>query len=104
MTIPAYLAYIYEHENGELNQRVHDLTTATVERQQRFEPQDLRLRVRRPGLLDSIYFEEVPEAGPLDPNDIEVEVRAIGVNFRDCLISSLLVWSSRKTFKTETRT
>ncbi|KAI9740047.1 MAG: polyketide synthase [Claussenomyces sp. TS43310] len=76
------------YEDVELNQMVHDFTSVSVKRQQRFGEQNVRLRVRRPGLLDTIYFEEVPEiAGPLAPNEIEVEVKAIGVNFRDCLIA-----------------
>ncbi|KAI1490502.1 putative polyketide synthase [Biscogniauxia mediterranea] len=76
------------YENSNLNQMVHEATSsASIRRQQRFGDQNLKLRVQRPGLLDSLYFEEVPSGGPLSPNEIEVEVKAIGVNFRDCLIA-----------------
>lgn len=75
------------YESGKLNQTVHHFTSSAVEQEQCFGDQNLKLRVRRPGLLDTIYFEEVPEPISLAPDDIEVEVRAIGVNFRDCLIA-----------------
>lgn len=66
---------------------VHDFTSPWVERHERFGQQNLKLKVRRPGLLDTIYFQEVPEVGPLAPNDVEIEMKAVGVNFRDCLIA-----------------
>lgn len=82
-----YLCIPRIYENSELNQKVHDFTFASFKPQQRFGEQNLKLRVQRPGLLDSVYFEEIPEAGPLGSDEIEVEVKAIGVNFRDCLIA-----------------
>ena len=75
------------YENGAINQKIHDFASDTIKRRQRFGELNVKLRVGRPGLLDSIFFEEVPEAGPLAPNEIEVEVKSIGVNFRDCLIA-----------------
>lgn len=77
------------YEDGKLNQHVHDTTSASVRREQRFGQVDLKVRIRRPGLLDTIYFEEIPgsAAYSLGPDEIEVDVKAIGVNFRDCLIA-----------------
>ena len=47
----------------------------------------LKLNVRTPGLLDSLEFVEDKSLDkPLAPNEIEVEVRAIGVNFKECLV------------------
>ena len=46
----------------------------------------LKLTVGTPGLLDTLHFvrDEQP-LQPLGPGDIEVEVKASGVNFMDCL-------------------
>ncbi|KAI1077405.1 hypothetical protein F5B20DRAFT_583402 [Whalleya microplaca] len=46
----------------------------------------LRLEVGRPGMLDSLQFTDVPnwEDG-LDDDSLEIEVKAVGLNFRDIL-------------------
>ena len=45
-----------------------------------------RMDVKIPGLLDSIDFvEDVNSRDPLDKYDVEIEVKAIGVNFLDVL-------------------
>ncbi len=77
------------YERNALNQSVHDATLLEpVEREQPFGKQNLKLKVRHPGLIDSLYFEEVPAWDePLAPNEIELDVKAVGVNFRDCLIA-----------------
>ena len=47
----------------------------------------LKLNVGSPGLLDSLYFsEDDNKIVELAPGEIEVEVKSVGVNFRDCLI------------------
>ncbi|TVY91260.1 Highly reducing polyketide synthase [Lachnellula willkommii] len=46
----------------------------------------VKVDVRTPGLLDSLEFIEDEKASlPLGPNEVEIEVRAIGVNFKECL-------------------
>lgn len=46
----------------------------------------LALKIATPGLIDSLQFREDPIVlMELKPNEIEIEVRAIGVNFRDVL-------------------
>lgn len=46
----------------------------------------LRLGVRVPGLLDTLEFREEEEIStPLKPDEVMIEVRALGVNFKDCL-------------------
>lgn len=46
----------------------------------------LRLNVRTPGLLDTLEFvEDTSFEDPLAPDEIEVDIKAIGVNFKECL-------------------
>lgn len=46
----------------------------------------LKLNARTPGLLDSLEFvEDASFEKPIAPDEIEVDVQAIGVNFKDCL-------------------
>ena len=48
----------------------------------------LSLRVKTPGLLDSLEFiEDTDVLDDLRADEVEVEVMATGVNFRDCLIA-----------------
>ena len=48
----------------------------------------LTLCVPTPGLLDSLEFREDKDASKdLEPDEVEVEVMATGVNFRDCLMA-----------------
>lgn len=75
------------YECRELNQTVHDYSADWLNRSQRFGEQDLKLSVRQPGLLDTLYFEQAPAPEPLDPQEIEVDVKAMGINFRDFLIA-----------------
>jgi NADPH:quinone reductase-like Zn-dependent oxidoreductase len=51
-----------------------------------FGQANLRLTVKAPGLLDSLYFEQAENmTSDLAPNEVEVRVKAVGVNFKDCL-------------------
>lgn len=48
----------------------------------------LRMAIESPGLIDTLHFvEDDGYRCTLGPDDVEVEVRAIGLNFRDCLIA-----------------
>lgn len=48
----------------------------------------LKLAIKSPGLLDTLYFVEDEEyRRPLAPDEVEIEVRAVGLNFRDCLMA-----------------
>lgn len=74
-------------EAKDLNQ---DIFLKTCPQQLRFqhfkEGPALKLTVRVPGLLDTFEFHEDTAFGtPLAPGEIEVEVRAVGLNFLDCL-------------------
>ncbi|KAL9045613.1 MAG: hypothetical protein Q9214_001371 [Letrouitia sp. 1 TL-2023] len=48
----------------------------------------LKLAIRSPGLLDTLHFVEDKEnARPLGDDEVEIHTRAIGMNFKDCLIA-----------------
>lgn len=48
----------------------------------------LKLAIKSPGLLDTLYFvEDEDYRRPLAPEEVEIEVRAVGLNFRDCLMA-----------------
>lgn len=53
------------------------------------EDRPLRLEIATPGLLDSLHFVDDLESSnkPLLSDELEVEVRAAGVNFRDVMIA-----------------
>ena len=47
-----------------------------------------KLSIRAPGLLDTLQFiEDNQYTKPLGPKEVEIEVRAVGLNFRDILVS-----------------
>ena len=46
----------------------------------------LALTVSNPGMLDSVLFvEDEDQPRPLAPGEVEIEVKAAGINFMDCL-------------------
>ena len=52
------------------------------------ESPPLKLAIESPGLLDTLKFvEDEDHRRPLASAEVEIEVRAIGMNFRDCLIA-----------------
>lgn len=68
----------------------HDIFLKTCPQQLRFqhfkEGPALKLKIRVPGLLDTFEFhEDTAFRTPLASGEIEVEVRAVGLNFLDCL-------------------
>lgn len=74
-------------EASQLNDDIHS-KTHTVSRHQEMGLGDpLSLAMSRSGLLDSIQWEEDRRAfEDLEPDQIEIQVQALGVNFRDLLI------------------
>jgi NADPH:quinone reductase-like Zn-dependent oxidoreductase len=82
--------------------KISEYLLSSAEKTVRFGDHNLRLSIRSPGLLDSLYFSEVEESEteePLAADEIEVEVQAVGVNFKDCLVALGRV--EDKTFGTE---
>ncbi|KAL6716062.1 hypothetical protein ACLMJK_007024 [Lecanora helva] len=48
----------------------------------------LKLEVKQPGLLDSLMFVDDESAlDPLHPNQLEIQVRACGINFKDVFVA-----------------
>ncbi|KAI0147452.1 putative polyketide synthase [Xylariaceae sp. FL1272] len=74
------------YECDYLNRQIQKFTSKSLEREQRVGDQRIKLRIRQPGFLDSLYFEEI-ESDELAADEIEVEVKAIGLNFKDCLVA-----------------
>ncbi|GKZ33434.1 hypothetical protein AbraIFM66950_003331 [Aspergillus brasiliensis] len=52
-------------------------------------PMPLKLTTQTPGLLESMRFvaDEARDAVPLAADEVEIQVHAIGLNFKDCLIA-----------------
>lgn len=77
-------------EDDNLNEHVRARTTsAALEIQPFFQPnRPLRLEVAIPGLLDSLRFVDNEAASdPPLPDQLKVECKASGINFRDVMIS-----------------
>ncbi len=54
----------------------------------RIKGRELQLDIKTPGLLDSLYFKEVPSAYDEIPQDmVEIEPKAFGLNFRDIMVA-----------------
>ena len=73
-------------ENAEPNEHIFQRTTQPIQVRGFQRPEALILQVANPGLLNSIEY--VPDRSfekALAPDQIEIEVHAIGVNFKDCL-------------------
>jgi NADPH:quinone reductase-like Zn-dependent oxidoreductase len=76
-------------EANYLNSKVHSKVLPQQTRIQNFgKGPPLRLSIASPGLLDTLQFlEDKEQSLPLSPSDVEVEVKAVGLNFRDILIA-----------------
>ena len=49
---------------------------------------EIQMDIKTPGLLDSLYFKEVPSAYDEIPQDlVEIEPQAFGLNFRDVMVA-----------------
>lgn len=52
------------------------------------ESPPLKLTIESPGLLDTLHFiEDKSCMEPFESDDVEIQVKAIGMNFQDCLIA-----------------
>lgn len=72
----------------EINDEVHGKTHTMVRRQPISQSPPLALSIPSSGLLDSVRWEEDPRYHTdLGPDEIEIEVHAVGVNFRDLLVA-----------------
>jgi NADPH:quinone reductase-like Zn-dependent oxidoreductase len=88
---------ISKHISQELALRSSPLTSKT--QPLRTAP-PLRLAVETPGLIDSLHFQEdYAAAEPLGPQEVEIKVSHIGLNFKDLLVA--LGRENGKTFGNE---
>ncbi|KAG9512424.1 putative polyketide synthase, partial [Aureobasidium melanogenum] len=75
-------------DDEELNVRLHQESQDSVVYQQPFAQSDRRLKmvIATLGSLDSFYFVD-DEPKPLGDNEVEIEVKATGMNFKDVVVS-----------------
>ncbi|KAF1934444.1 uncharacterized protein M421DRAFT_50651 [Didymella exigua CBS 183.55] len=59
------------------------LLNTTAIKQQYTADKKMRLKIERPGLLESLHFQAVPHEDSLNPDAAEVEVKAIGLNMKE---------------------
>jgi NADPH:quinone reductase-like Zn-dependent oxidoreductase len=72
------------------DRRISDYVSGSAERTVKFADHKLKLSIRSPGLLDSLYYSEVKASEvdePLAVDEIKVDIQAVGVNFKDCLVA-----------------
>ncbi|KAF2864665.1 hypothetical protein BDV95DRAFT_508906 [Massariosphaeria phaeospora] len=75
-------------EASPLNSHIEKQTSAPVAEVHAFgNAPPLRLEFESPGVLDSIRFIEDERLRELSAGQVELEVQATGLNFRDCLIA-----------------
>ncbi|KAJ0123078.1 Polyketide synthase [Diaporthe amygdali] len=52
------------------------------------ETKPIRLTIGNPGLLDTLHFKEIPDAGkPLQTDEVEIKVMSSSINFKDVMIA-----------------
>ncbi|THW09044.1 polyketide synthase [Aureobasidium pullulans] len=75
-------------DDDDLNTRLHQESQDSVVYQQPFVQPDRRLKmvIATLGSLDSFYFVD-DEPKPLGDNEVEIEVKATGMNFKDVVVS-----------------
>ncbi|KAG9838443.1 putative polyketide synthase, partial [Aureobasidium melanogenum] len=75
-------------DDEELNVRLHQESQDSAVYQQPFAQPDRRLKmvIATLGSLDSFYFVD-DEPKPLGDNEVEIEVKATGMNFKDVVVS-----------------
>lgn len=75
-------------EYRDMNESIYEQAMPHVRREMRFGDENLRLTVQSPGLLDSLSFVQYDyPSSDFAPNEVEVRVMAVGVNFKDCLVA-----------------
>lgn len=74
----------------EMNKYIHKQTNSAVRELQLFHQDDraLRLEIESAGALDTLYFEDdYIVHTPLQDHEIEVQIKATGMNFKDVMIA-----------------
>ncbi|KAI0142877.1 putative polyketide synthase [Xylariaceae sp. FL1272] len=74
------------YESDGLNRGIHEFSSESIVRQQRFGENNVKLKIGQLGLLDTLHWEQVADTQhALGAGEIEIDVKAVGVNFKDCL-------------------
>ncbi|KAF2106034.1 hypothetical protein BDV96DRAFT_607692 [Lophiotrema nucula] len=75
-------------EDVSMNEKIRNKGQRMIRRDVRFSDGNLRLTVKTPGLLDTLTFEQMTDqpAG-LGVRQVQVRVKTIGCNFKDCLVA-----------------
>ncbi|KAF2736977.1 hypothetical protein EJ04DRAFT_595149 [Polyplosphaeria fusca] len=75
-------------EDVSISERIRDRSHRMRRQDVRFSDGNLCLTVKTPGLLDTLTFEQLANASnELGSHELQVRVKAIGVNFKDCLVA-----------------
>ncbi|KAF2464424.1 ketoacyl-synt-domain-containing protein [Lindgomyces ingoldianus] len=75
-------------ECDELNAKVSEFTSKGTSMMIPYSHENLRLTIRTPGLLDTLVFlQDKTDLQYLAPDEVIIRVKAIGVNFKDCLVA-----------------
>ena len=70
-----------------LDRKIHTVSRQTVTRKELQECSPLTIMVANPGSLDSLQFVADPKHSvELGPEEVEIEVKAVGINFRDLMV------------------
>ncbi|KAL9073303.1 MAG: hypothetical protein Q9157_004798 [Trypethelium eluteriae] len=74
-------------EATSLNRQIHVINTATNTSQEFQKGPPLALKIMNPGSLEALQFvEDLEHVTHLHPDEVEIEVKAVGVNFRDLVV------------------
>ena len=71
--------------DAKMNEYVHKQTKASVLEPTEFiqDGRPLQMAIGMPGVLESLYFVDQSISEPLPDDEIEIEVKAIGMNYRE---------------------
>ena len=76
------------NEDVRLNHYIHTSKQPAILKELLFSKEELRLAVGTPGLLDTLHFTKVPPISlQLAHGEVEITVKAVGINFRDTLVA-----------------
>jgi acyl transferase domain-containing protein/NADPH:quinone reductase-like Zn-dependent oxidoreductase len=76
--------------DGEMNKFVHQQLRESEPELQLFRQKDrpLKMTIGNPGLLDTLHFiDDYTLSGPLPDDYVEIDVKAVGLNFKDVMIA-----------------
>ena len=77
-------------QDFDLNQTMQKATQKPVPELQKYDTflqdnRNLVLKIQTPGFLDSLFFADETTEKPVKPNEVEIQVKACAINFRDVM-------------------